>query len=71
VRALIGFLRFWWDFIVGDAPAVAVGVVLALLAAWALTRSGAHGAAWLLLPLGVGAALGGSLLWQARGRGRP
>jgi hypothetical protein len=33
-----GFFAFWYDFIVGDAWEVAVGVVLALLGAYLLSR---------------------------------
>jgi hypothetical protein len=30
VRYLIGFLRFWYDFIIGDCWQIAAGVVLVL-----------------------------------------
>jgi hypothetical protein len=29
-RAVTGFGRFWWDFLVGDTPEVTIAVVLAL-----------------------------------------
>jgi hypothetical protein len=44
------FLRFLWDFVVGDDPVVAAGVVLAL-AVTALIE------VWWLLPLAVLALL--------------
>jgi hypothetical protein len=30
MRLLVGFARFWWDFIVGDDWRIAAGVVLVL-----------------------------------------
>lgn len=40
MRPIIGFLTFWYDFVVGDDWTVAVGVVIALLAAsvWRVAR---------------------------------
>jgi hypothetical protein len=38
-RLAAGFLRFWWDFIVGDDWRIAVGVI-AVLAVGALLVSG-------------------------------
>ncbi len=40
MKYLVGFVRFWYDFIVGDAWEVAVGVVVALaLAAWLVRQA--------------------------------
>jgi hypothetical protein len=44
--SLLGFLRFLWDFVVGDDPFVAAGVVVAL-AVTALLE------VWWLLPFAV------------------
>ncbi len=44
------FVRFWWDFIVGDDPLLAAGVVIAI-AVTALID------AWWLLPLAVAGLL--------------
>lgn len=57
--AVIGFLRFWYDFIVGDDWTVAAG----MLAALALTSLLVHRsvAAWWLMPVAVGLLLFGSL----------
>lgn len=60
MHVLTGFVRFWYDFIIGDdwmiAAAVAITlVILALLA---------HAAPWFLLPVVVILALGFSL-WRA------
>ncbi len=41
VRALIGFGRFWWDFLVGDTPEIFLAVVVTLVAV-ALLSEGAH-----------------------------
>jgi hypothetical protein len=30
MRFVVGFARFWWDFVVGDDWRIAVGVVLVL-----------------------------------------
>jgi hypothetical protein len=53
------FVRFWWDFLVGDDWLVAVGIVVAL----ALTAlvSATSIPAWWLLPLAVAAVLWASL----------
>ena len=45
------FLRFWWDFVVGDDPLAALGVAAAIGATAALAATGV--AAWWLLPLAV------------------
>ncbi len=34
--ALRAFGRFWWEFIVGDTPELALGVAAVLLAGWGL-----------------------------------
>jgi hypothetical protein len=51
VRYAVAFLRFWYDFLVGDDWRVAAGVVIALGATWLLTAHGID--AWWLTPLGV------------------
>lgn len=56
------FVRFWYDFIIGDDWTIAVGVVIALGVTYALAHNG--GSAWFLLPLVVIAGLGASL-WRA------
>jgi hypothetical protein len=63
MRWLGAFGRFWYDFIVGDSPAVAIGVVgaLALTALLVAAGDGAYGP--LLLPLLVALTLAISLRW--------
>jgi hypothetical protein len=58
---VVNFVRFWYDFVVGDDWVVAAGVVVAL----AVTALLAHGgiAAWWLMPLAVAAVLAHSL-WR-------
>ena len=57
-----GFIRFWYDFIVGDDWRVAAGVVIALGAAAALARAGVP--AWWVVPAVVATLLSFSL-WRA------
>jgi hypothetical protein len=56
------FVRFLWDFVVGDDWRIAVGVVLAL----GITAivAGAGGTAWWILPVAVAGLLGASV-WRA------
>jgi hypothetical protein len=62
---LVGFGRFWYDFIVGDDWTIAAAVVVALIVTNLLVR--AHLTAWWLLPLAVILFLGASLWRVARG----
>jgi hypothetical protein len=67
LRLLIGFGRFWWDFLIGDTPelfvaAVTVIGVTALLSEFA----GFNVAAIIVLPLLVVVSLGLSL-YRAQG----
>ena len=61
MRYLRSFLRFWWEFVVGDDWRVAAGLALALGLTSLLTHDGIN--AWWLLPLAVALVLGGSL-WR-------
>ena len=60
------FFLFWYDFIVGDDWAVAVGIVLALFGTDRLIRFGVN--AWWLMPVAVVVLLAISL-WRLTGRG--
>lgn len=59
---LARFLRFWYDFIVGDDWVLAVGVALALALTALLVQRGM--AAWWVVPAAVAALLAASL-WRA------
>ena len=56
---IAGFGRFWYDFIVGSDPLMAIGVAAGLIATAALVKAGVN--AYWLMPLLVVATLGISL----------
>jgi hypothetical protein len=72
MRFLVRFSRFWYDFIVGDAWEVAAGVVAVLGIGVGLLRTDGvnRGVIPLVVALGVGLVLGGSLLAEVRRRRR-
>jgi len=59
---LRAFGAFWYDFVIGDDWVIAVGIVIALLGTYLLSRAAV--AAWWLLPLFVAVVLPVSL-WRA------
>jgi hypothetical protein len=61
----VRFLRFWWDFVVGDDWRAAAGVVIAIGATAAIVAAGVN--AWWLTPIGVAAVLFLSLRRAAAG----
>jgi hypothetical protein len=61
------FLRFWYDFIVGDDWTIAVGVVIALAVTALLAHNGMT-SAWWLLPVVVAVGLSASLFRATRHR---
>jgi len=58
-NAVVGFFRFWYDFIIGDDWRVAAAVVVALVLTALLLKAGLP--AWWLLPPTVVAITGISL----------
>ena len=60
------FLRFWYDFIVGDDWTIAAGVVIALVITALLAHNGME-SAWWVLPLVVAVGLSVSVLRGTRG----
>jgi len=69
VRWIVGFGRFWYDFIVGDDWMVAVVVAIAVGVTYALAH--ADVTAWWLLPVAVFAVLAVSVARAAaKVRGR-
>jgi hypothetical protein len=63
-----GFLRFWYDFVVGDDWRIAAGVVLVLGAGAALVATGAvsDGVLVPLVGAGIVAVVGVSIVAGAR-----
>ena len=51
MRYLLGFGRFWWNFVVGDDWTAAAGVVVAIGVTAALAASDI--AVWWVMPLAV------------------
>jgi hypothetical protein len=64
VTAVNRFLRFWWDFLIGDDWTVAVGVILTLTVTASLAAAGIP--AWWLPPAAVVVLLGRSLHRETR-----
>jgi hypothetical protein len=62
VKRVEAFLRFLWDFVVGDDWRIAVGVVIALGITGLV--AGTSVAAWWIVPVAVIALLAGSV-WRA------
>ncbi len=69
MRYVTGFIRFCYDFIVGDDWMVAVSVVAALGIGALLVHR--HALAWLWLPTAAAAALAASAWRAARNRRVP
>jgi hypothetical protein len=65
-----GFLRFWYDFVVGDDWKIAACVVVALGVSALLVGESAFGAKTLPIVAGAGVALGfvASLVLDVRSR---
>jgi hypothetical protein len=55
------FLAFWYDFIIGDDWAVAIGVGALLTATGVLAHENLQTTAWVLMPVGVVVVLAVSL----------
>jgi len=64
VKYIVAFLRFWWDFIVGDDWRVAAGIAVALGLTVLLVDHDVN--AWWLIPAAVGVVLAGSLARSTR-----
>ena len=62
MRFLVGFGRFWYEFIVGDDWTIAAAIVAALIVTNVLVRAQVE--SWWLLPLIVIVFLTASL-WRA------
>ncbi|MEI6666194.1 MAG: hypothetical protein WCL53_08605 [Chloroflexota bacterium] len=62
MKYVTGFAMFWWDFIVGDSIALAIGGVAVLLIAAGLVRADQQMVVQLAMPAIVVATLAVSLL---------
>lgn len=65
IRRLRAFGAFWYDFVIGDDWLVAVGVVIALAATFALTRV-TDAPLWWIAPAAVVVLLPVSLRRESR-----
>jgi membrane protein implicated in regulation of membrane protease activity len=59
MRWVVAFIRFWYDFIVGDDWLIAAGIVAAIAVTALLVDQGVD--AWWAMPLAVIALLAASL----------
>ena len=64
---IVAFVRFWWDFVVGDDWLAALGVAIAIAIVAILHADSVN--AWWLLPPAVGAVLYVSLTRARRAGG--
>jgi hypothetical protein len=62
MQRAVAFLRFWYDFVIGDDWRIAVGVVVALALTYTLAHRGVT--TWFILPAVVAAGLTLSI-WRA------
>ena len=67
MKRLKAFGAFWYDFVIGDDWRVAVGVVIALLITFVLSRSTSI-PVWWLVPVAVVVLLPTSIYRAARRR---
>ncbi len=61
MRWLIGFGRFWYDFIVGDSFVLALGGCAAIIIGVLLAHAGDAAIAQFVLPAAIVGTLAGSL----------
>jgi hypothetical protein len=66
---LVAFVRFWYDFIVGDDWRVAAGIALAVALTAVLSDSGIS--SWWVMPAGVVVGVHRSLRRAARSERGP
>jgi hypothetical protein len=68
MRVLAGFLKFWWEFVIGDDWRIAAGVavVLGLAALLVSQTDAAHALVAVAAALGVALVAVGAILSSAR-----
>lgn len=64
MQVIANVARFWYDFIVGEDPVIAVGMVLTMVVTALLTANQVN--AWWLMVIGVIASLSISLVRATR-----
>jgi hypothetical protein len=67
MKILRSFMRFLWEFVIGDDWRIAAGVVVALGITAAVATTSVS--AWWVLPAAVALLLAGSVATAARSRG--
>lgn len=69
IRTVVGFGRFWWEFLIGDTPELFLGAVIAVgLVALCCRDPSLRTAGAVILPALVAALLAASVWKAARGR---
>lgn len=63
-RASIAFVRFWWEFLIGDTPELFCGVLLLAGMTWLLRHEPV--AASIALPVGLVGLIAASVLIRSR-----
>jgi hypothetical protein len=68
MRLIVGFARFWWDFVIGDDWRIAAGVavVLAIAAVLVSQTTAAHALVAVLAAVGVALVAIAAILSSAR-----
>jgi hypothetical protein len=68
MRVITGFLRFWWEFVIGDDWRIAAGVavVLGIAAVLVSQTDAAHALVAVAAALGVALVAVGAILSSAR-----
>ena len=68
MRLITGFLRFWWEFVIGDDWRIAAGVavVLGIAAVLVSQTDAAHALVAVAAALGVALVAVGAILSSAR-----
>jgi hypothetical protein len=61
VKYVRGFLRFWYDFVVGDSVVLAIGGIAVLAIGYGLVEADLSLVAQLVLPLAAAGTLWASL----------
>ena len=61
MNLIAGFFRFWYDFLVGDSVALAIGGIAVLVLGYGLVEAGVPISAEVLLPIAAVGTIWASL----------